>query len=105
MRQQFLIEKLNIFTLENNKFLFSFGIALQSILAFHWNEDSFNLNFNSNSCAIKCNVLWKFKWCMYSDAPVFFCQKGEKCCPTGAFNEECSASCGPYDPEGLLYSF
>ena len=39
------------------------------------------------------------------DAPVFFCQKGEKCCPTGTYTEECSVSCGPYDPEGVSYFF
>ena len=30
----------------------------------------------------------------------FFCEKGEFCCPKGAYEERCSKKCGPYDPTG-----
>ena len=32
-----------------------------------------------------------------------FCEKGEKCCPSGPFGKECSAECGPYDIDGMYY--
>ena len=34
-----------------------------------------------------------------------FCEKGEKCCVSGPFGEECSTSCGPYDPDGNLFAY
>ena len=33
----------------------------------------------------------------YLGTTIFYCQKGEKCCPSGPFERSCSRSCGPYN--------
>ena len=38
----------------------------------------------------------------YHSNDVFFCEKGDLCCPKGADDEKCSKKCGPYNPEGNL---
>ena len=32
----------------------------------------------------------------------FFCEKDEKCCPSEAFSQTCSLTCGPYNISGTL---
>ena len=34
----------------------------------------------------------------YLGTTVFYCEKGQKCCPSGPDEQTCSSSCGPYDP-------
>ena len=29
-----------------------------------------------------------------------YCKKGQKCCPSGPFEQQCSLKCGPYDSNG-----
>ena len=50
---------------------------------------------NTEDCGETCfqNPLLPPNW-------KFYCQKNMKCCPKGAFSQECSTTCGPYDPEG-----
>ena len=38
----------------------------------------------------------------YHSNDVFFCEKGQLCCPKGADDEICSKKCGPYDKKGNL---
>ena len=52
-------------------------------------------HFDSTRCGDTC-------YQNYHSKDVFFCEKGEICCPKGAFEERCSKKCGPYDPNGNL---
>ena len=57
-------------------------------------------HFDSTRCGDTC-------YQNYHSKDVFFCEKGEICCPKGAYEERCSKKCGPYDPNGnlLVYYF
>ena len=52
-------------------------------------------HFDSTRCGDTC-------YQNYHSKDVFFCEKGEICCPKGAYEERCSKKCGPYDPNGNL---
>ena len=56
-------------------------------------------HFDSSRCGDTCHH-------DYHSLDMFFCEKGDICCPKGANEERCSKKCGPYDPEGniLVYS-
>ena len=73
----------------------SFSIAIEIPLAKCGpiNATERETTFNPDSCGEECG-----------SSPLsttsFYCEKGEKCCPSGAFTEECASVCGPYDLEG-----
>ena len=55
-------------------------------------------NFNPEDCGEQCGG-------NPFETTTSYCKKGQKCCPSGQFEEECSPKCGPYDPNGKTLQF
>ena len=53
-------------------------------------------NFNATMCGEICHA-------NPFETGTFFCEKDEKCCPIGAFEQTCSPTCGPYNISGTLW--
>ena len=71
-----------------------FALAKCGLQIYDRNQGAFNdPNFNRNNCGQTCGG-------SYEGTTMFFCEKGEVCCPSGPSDQSCSKTCGPYHSRG-----